>query len=138
MRTAVLPACALALVLLLAGCASSASAPAGDASGPASDPASPHGSAAPSAAAEALVGVLRGDAQLEGGCVWLDTARGRIEVIWPDGYAATADPVRLTDPSGDVVARAGDEVRIEGSHAPDLVSTCQVGEIWTATALSAG
>lgn len=82
-----------------------------------------------------LTGMLGGDPTLEGGCVWLDTADGRVEVVWPDGWTATADPVGLSGPDGQTAA-AGDEVRIEGRAATDRVSVCQVGTIWTATAVT--
>lgn len=117
----------LLTVLLLAGCGASSAD---------SEPTARQ-LASPSAATRTRAGTLGGDARLEGGCVWLDTDDGRIEIVWPDGWTADADPVELRDPSGGVVAAAGDDVRIDGSPAPDAVSTCQVGEIWTATAVSA-
>jgi hypothetical protein len=91
----------------------------------------------PSASARTLTGLLGGDPDLEGGCVWLDTDDGRVEVLWPDGYGASADPVQLRDEDA-VVAREGDEVTITGGPAADRVSTCQVGTLWTATSVDAG
>jgi hypothetical protein len=105
---------AVALVLL-AGCASAG----GD------DPAAtqPGGS---------VTGTLAGDPALEGGCAWLDTAQGRIQVLYPDGYEVSFDPLRLTGPDG-VVAEEGDSVTVRGEHGEALVSTCQVGHLFTAT-----
>lgn len=127
MRTAIL----LALLLALTACGASSAAPATDATVPA-DPASA------GTAQATLSGVLGGDADLEGGCVWLDTDDGRVEVVWPDGYRVTTDPVEVRDPDDAVVAAEGGEVTIEGAPAADRVSTCQVGEIWTATAVTSG
>ncbi len=79
-----------------------------------------------------ISGTLRGDAQLEGGCAWLDTARGKIQVLYPAGYELSVDPLQLRGPDGQVVAAAGDEITIRGAPAPDMVSTCQVGPIWRA------
>lgn len=82
---------------------------------------------------ERLTGALGGDADLEGGCVWLETADGdRIEVVWPDGYQATADPIELRDATGEVIATDGDVIAVDGTPANDRVSTCQIGDIWVA------
>lgn len=80
----------------------------------------------------ALTGVLAGDPQLEDGCVWLETDDGSYEVLWPAGWEADADPVELRNPDGEVVAREGDEVGVDGSEAPDAVTTCQVGPVFDA------
>jgi hypothetical protein len=72
-------------------------------------------------------GLLGGDPELEGGCVWLDTGQERLEIIWPEGYRITADPIELRDPTGAVVATAGDRIRVRGDVAPDVMSVCQVG-----------
>ena len=126
MRTAIVTV----LLLTAAACAGSPAADAGDATGTQASPTS--------AASDTLVGTLGGDPALEGGCVWLDTDTGRVEVVWPDGYTASAEPLELRGPDGEVVAAAGDDVRIEGSRADDRVSVCQVGAIWEATAVDAG
>jgi len=86
----------------------------------------------PTAAGQVREGVLAADPHLEGGCVWLDTGRERLEVVWPEGYRATGDPVELRDPTGAVVATAGDRLRVRGSPAGDVVTTCQVGDTWSA------
>ena len=86
----------------------------------------------PTAAAQVREGVLGGDPNLEGGCVWLDTGQQRLEIVWPEGYRATANPIELRDPTGAVVATSGDGLWIQGNMAPDVVSTCQVGETWKA------
>lgn len=117
-----------ALLIVLAACGSAPADEATDASTPTDGP---------SASARTLTGLLGGDPDLEGGCVWLDTDDGRVEVLWPDGYRASADPVRLRADDA-VVARGGDEITITGAPAADRVSTCQVGTLWTATSVDAG
>lgn len=130
------------LMLLLAGCVGSDPAAPVE---PNPSPAVPIGPSAPADASPApsppappgdgaeISGTLGGDAQLEGGCVWLDTPDGRIEPQWPAGYATTVDPVALVGPGGDVVAEQGDRVTVTGAPAHDVMSICQVGAIWTVT-----
>ena len=109
----------LMCAIVLTGCAPAAGGPT---------------SASPSATVggATLEGVLAGDADLEGGCAWLDTGGRRMEVLWPAGYRVTAPPVELRDPTGAVVAGDGDRLRVRGNPAADQVSTCQVGELWDA------
>jgi hypothetical protein len=84
-----------------------------------------------------IEGTLGGDAQLEGGCVWLDTDEGRYEVLWPEGYHAEVDPVRLVGPDGATLAEAGDALRVEGAVSRDVMTICQVGTVFSATAVEA-
>lgn len=88
--------------------------------------------------AGAITGTLAGDESLEGGCAWLDTADGRYQVFWPDGYTVEFGPVRLLGPGGEVVAEAGQTLTVEGEPAADMMSVCQVGELWQATAVQVG
>lgn len=125
MRTAIL----MVLLFAATACGSSSAVGTGDAT---------RADASPSAGGtDTLVGTLGGDPALEGGCVWLETDDGHVEVVWPEGYTASADPVELRGPDDEVVAAEGDEVRIEGAMADDRVSVCQVGTIWTATTVEA-
>lgn len=112
----------LVFLVALAGCATASS-----------------GATAPTPITEGEIreGVLGGDPALEGGCVWLDTDRERLEVVWPEGYRATGDPVELRDPTGAVVATAGDRLRVRGEAADDVASTCQVGQTWRASDVEA-
>lgn len=128
-RTAILTA----LLVVLAACGSSPAEDVGSDPSVVASPVAASPTAGAAAGSQALTGVLHGDPGLEGGCVWLDTPDGRVEVIWPDGYQASADPVELRDAAGDVVAGDGDEVTVAAAPASDRVSICQVGEIWTAT-----
>lgn len=85
--------------------------------------------------ATTVTGALAGNADLEGGCAWLETDDGSVEVVWPEGYRVTFDPVRLRGPDGEAIAEAGDEVTVEGRFAEDRASICQVGDIFEASAV---
>jgi hypothetical protein len=87
---------------------------------------------------QTATGTLDGDAQLEGGCVWIDTAEGAIEPMLPDGYTTTTDPVAVLGPDGEVIAERGDQVTITGTPATDISTTCQVGAVWRVSAIEAG
>lgn len=82
-----------------------------------------------------LIGRFDGDAQLEGGCAWLEPTGGRdadlgdrIEPLFPQGYEIEFAPdLRLVGPGGDVVAERGDELVVEGGPEEGMASICQVG-----------
>jgi hypothetical protein len=123
------------LAVVLAGCADPAQAP---------TPPSPSASAAGATTSEAassaptsfgisVTGVLGGDAQLEGGCVWLETDDGRVEPLLPEGYTATTDPVALVGPEGETIAEEGDRVTVTGIPTSEGASICQVGNPFTVT-----
>jgi hypothetical protein len=131
------------MLVVLAGCGlgstqrptepAEANASAGAPSVPATDAAVSSDPASGMPTATGVTGVLGGDEQLEGGCVWLDTDQGRIEPLWPAGYTVTTEPVTLLDPQGETVAREGDSVTIIGEPAGDVATICQVGELWNVT-----
>lgn len=80
-----------------------------------------------------LTGTLGGDAELEGGCAWLDADDGtRYEVAWPDGYEVRFEPLELVGPDGETVARDGDTLHVTGELAEDAVSFCMVGTMFQA------
>jgi hypothetical protein len=85
-----------------------------------------------------LVGVFSGEPDLEGGCAWVETRDGtRYEVLWPDGYEVSWEPLTLLGPDGEVVAESGDEVGLTGAVDEDAVSFCMIGPIFEATAVEA-
>lgn len=124
------------MVVLLAGVALLLAACGGDGGGgdQAGDT-TPEGTEADGdpAVGEEISGVLRGDAQLEGGCAWLETDAGNVEVFYPPGYEIAFDPVRLVGPDGEVVATEGEQVTVRGQAATDMASICQVGTLFQAT-----
>jgi hypothetical protein len=77
-----------------------------------------------------LVGVLGGDAQLEGGCAWITVEDGRVEPAWPDGYRVEFGPLRLVDGQGATVAEEGDRLHLNGSLDPDVMTICQIGPVF--------
>lgn len=84
-----------------------------------------------------LTGVLGADS-IEGGCGFLRTEDGtRYEVIYPDGWQLSLNPLELRSPDGTVVARGGDEVTVVGRVAGDMASICQIGPIFQATGVDA-
>ena len=83
-------------------------------------------------AGELVTGVLGSDT-IEGSCAYLEAPDGtRYQVIWPDGWTLDRSGLELTDPDERVVARAGDEVSVRGSLAPEVATTCQVGPVFRA------
>lgn len=140
--------CMLIFTLVLAGCdvAPGGATPARDPnrSAPAASEATPS-DLAPSLPAptddpdgQTVTGTLGGDAQLEGGCVWIETADGNIEPLLPDGYSTTTDPVALIGPGGNVIAEEGDRVTLTGAPAFDVMTICQVGAVWRVSEIKTG
>lgn len=120
------------LVLLLSACAAAG----GD--GTSSPP--PNGSSLRPAtrqptigAGESITGVLGADS-IEGGCPYLEAANGtRYQVMYPKGWKVDRSSAALSNPDGEVVARAGARVTVRGEIADDMASTCQIGPIFRAT-----
>lgn len=84
-----------------------------------------------------LTGTLGGDAQLEGGCAWLDDGETRWEVSYPEGYRISFDPVTLHGPEGPI-AEEGAAITVAGARQDDAVTVCQVGPLWEATEVRVG
>ena len=88
-------------------------------------------------AGDTLTGTFGGDAQLEGGCAWIDDGQTRWEVTYPQGYSVSFDPLTLTGPDGPV-AEEGDTLTVTGAPQADAVSICQIGPLWRATDVRVG
>ena len=104
---------------------------------PATAPSASAARAAPPHAGESITGTLGGDAELEGGCAWIDDGTTRWNVQYPPDYTLTFDPVRLTGPDG-ATAEEGDTVTVSGAEATDVMTICQVGPVWAATSVTIG
>ncbi|MEX1073107.1 MAG: hypothetical protein WED86_05350 [Chloroflexota bacterium] len=125
----------LLLILALAGCA----APGGETT---RSPSIASATAIPSKAAQndlpapgqdELTGVLGADS-IEGGCTYLEAEDGtRYEVIYPPGWTIDRSSATVRDPTGAVVATAGDLVTVRGRTATDMASICQTGPIFQAS-----
>ena len=84
-----------------------------------------------------IIATLAGDAAVDGGCVWLRQGVTDLSVLWPPGFTAEFDPVRLIDATGTVVAQEGDQIEVTGSFAADATAyqphRCEIGtELWLA------
>ncbi|PDP85119.1 hypothetical protein CQJ94_24275 [Glycomyces fuscus] len=66
-----------------------------------------------------LFGVLGGETADGTVCFTVEPpdGPGRLLVVWPEGYTALDDPLRVVDGTGEVVATAGDEVELVGGTA---------------------
>ncbi len=67
--------------------------------------------------------------QVTGGhaCFWVQTASdGVVSLVWPEGYVARDDPLRVEDDTGQVVARVGDTPR-RMVGTPSTEPGCQPG-----------
>lgn len=101
-------------------------------------PGAPSESAAPPADGEqTITGVFGGDAQLEGGCAWIDQGGKRWNVQYPQGYTVEFSPLRLTGPDGFLV-EDGDTVTVTGRELRDVMTTCQIGPVFQATSVTRG
>jgi hypothetical protein len=84
-----------------------------------------------------IYATLQGDATLDGGCVWLRQTNIDFSVLWPTGFTADFDPIRLYNEAGNLVAEEGDQVVATGAFAVDASEyqphRCTVGaELWLA------
>ena len=96
----------------------------------------PGGSEEAPAEGDTIKGTLGGDPDLEGGCVWVDDGKTRWQVQWPDGYTVSTDPIGVKGPDGLDIAE-GDTVTVTGTEQSDVMTTCQVGPVWSATSVNA-
>ena len=74
-----------------------------------------------------LIGTLGGDGN---SCFWVDTGSGKVTVLWPRGYTALRDPLRLLDASGDEVAREGQTISIAGGVTGEGIASCGTAGTW--------
>jgi len=62
-----------------------------------------------------LGGRLEGQANNDGtACFWMGTEQDRLYLIWPAGYSARANPLRIIDDRGRVLALVGDYGQADG------------------------
>lgn len=92
-----------------------------------------------------LTGVLGGTARNGGWCIWVEAADGyeystavtRASIIWPFGFHAFVNPLRVVGPDGQVLAKVGDTIELGGGGPPqDYVPTpaqdpCALGQIFS-------
>ena len=76
-----------------------------------------------------IQGRLEGDANVDGGCLWLETERGPQAVLWPAGYSARFDPAQLVGPTGEIVATTGDLITATGGYSSaEGMTRCRLGQ----------
>ncbi len=130
------PATLLVVALLLGtGCTDSATEPHTTTPGSAQRVDLPYNPDPPKAAL--LVATMMGDPELDGGCVWLRQGNIDLSVLWPEGFTAEFNPVRVYDGDNNLVAQEGEEVSLSGTFAADATAyqphRCVVGsELWLA------
>jgi hypothetical protein len=80
----------------------------------------------------ALTGTLDGN-PYEQAVTWITDGGTRTTVTWPWGFSARFNPrLELLDPTGMVVARAGDVISLAGSWITGGFSACQInGTLYT-------
>src|SRR3954469_5943678 len=126
---------ALAFVLLIAACSSSAGASVPPSAAPASPPAGASASltSKPGGISGDYSGILSLD-EIEGGCAYLQADDGRkLQVMYPAGWELTKSPLELIAPHGSVHSKGGDRVSVNGSEARDIATICQIGPVIQAT-----
>ena len=75
---------------------------------------------APGIAMNALItGRLSGrtDPQHARACLWIAEGQDRAVLLWPSGYWAENNPLRILNQSGKVIGRVGDQVSLGGGFA---------------------
>lgn len=63
-------------------------------------------------------------------CVYGEFDGHRLGLVWPFGYWAESDPLRVHDGGGRVVAEEGDVVESGGGQVPRDQRTCGATEVW--------
>jgi hypothetical protein len=82
------------------------------------------------------IGRLGGERRDGTACTWLSQGSLRTALLWPFGFSALDDPLRLIGPDGQVLAVVGDDLELGGGGPPvDFVPTaaqdpCGVGRLF--------
>ncbi len=82
-----------------------------------------------------IEGTLSGDARLEGGCAWIAAKGRRYQVVFLTDHQIVFDPLQLRTGSGEVLAQKGDRLRLRGHIDQGVMTTCQVGTVFSANAV---
>ena len=110
-----------ALASVVAGCG---------ATGPAGTVAQPQFDGGDAAMAASVDGTLAGDADLDGGCIWLEGADGeKSSIVWAFPVFLRAEDMALVDEDGGVLAEVGDRVLLGGGKAQgETIDRCMVSD----------
>lgn len=116
----------LALVLALAACGAQASSSNSPGSSSGKYLSVPTHQTAPGIAMSALLtGRMAGraDTERKQACFWIAESSGRFILLWPPGYVAENDPLRVLNQSRRVVGQVGQEMSLGGGGAPVTQAT---------------
>jgi hypothetical protein len=102
----------------------------------------PVATSAPGGGGDALAaGTLGGRTHPGGACFWLGEGSRRVALVWPFGFTALTDPLRLVGGDRQVLARRGDHVQLGGGGPPvDYVLTpaqdpCKTGDVFAVSSV---
>ncbi len=81
-----------------------------------------------------------GLSEVEGGCVFVEIDGDRYELLADTGADVAVDPANgvIADAAGEVIARAGEEITVDGTVDPGIVTFCQIGPVLVADSITAG
>jgi hypothetical protein len=76
---------------------------------------------------------------LEGGCIYVEVDGQKYELLaGPDAaLAMDAGNGVVADAQGNVIARAGDTITVQGALDPGISTFCQIGPVLMATSVTA-
>jgi hypothetical protein len=60
-------------------------------------------------------------------CFYFNNGLGPLTLIWPSGVSARANPLRVVDSRGQLIARVGDHVTFGGGLSPEPVGSPELG-----------
>lgn len=73
-------------------------------------------------------GILQGQANSDGtACFWLGTGSNRAVIIWPHGFTARDNPLRLVNGEGREEVRVGEWITLGGGYLPEDQSSAVRG-----------
>lgn len=65
-------------------------------------------------------GTLGGQTNRDGtACFWVGSGQDQASLVWPQGYSAHGNPLRISDATGHVLATVGQYVALRGGLAPE-------------------
>jgi hypothetical protein len=70
--------------------------------------------------------LIRGQLNSDGECFWIGAKPHSTVVIWPHGYHAATNPLRILDNNGHVFARIGEVISLGGGGVPTNLTALQL------------
>ncbi len=72
-----------------------------------------------------LGGVLQGRSTSRAACFWIGSGADRQAIVWPHGFSAADDPLRIVGPDGQDLAAVGSAVELGGGVLPGYHPTSE-------------